>query len=111
MHDRHEPHEPLGAPDCGLCGNPITSRLADRATEFDPLDLPGQWVEYVVVDVRGALVRYQVADGSAGPRKTVATTLTQALGIGLSDLPGARFTCWEAPAPEGGTYQSAFTLV
>lgn len=70
----------------------------------------GKRVEYVVVELRGALARYQAAGDLSQTDKTVAAGLAEELGIGLVDLVGCRFTCWETPA-EYGVIQSGFKLV
>ncbi|MEV7598394.1 hypothetical protein AB0O91_13550 [Kitasatospora sp. NPDC089797] len=104
MHNHDGPHE---APGCGICGHPT-----DPGRESDPLELPGQWVEFVVLEVFGALVRFRAADGSAAPGTTVAAVLAQQLGIAPAELPGTRFRCWEAPDAEGhGVYRTVFGLL
>ncbi|MFE3070487.1 hypothetical protein [Streptomyces sp. NPDC059247] len=66
-------------------------------------------MEYVIVELRGALALYRAADDALRTGKTVAAGLAQELGVGIADLPGRRYTCWETPA-EYGVVQSGFEL-
>ncbi|MEE1752766.1 hypothetical protein [Streptomyces sp. SP18CS02] len=66
-------------------------------------------MEYVVIELRGALACYQDTDDLSRTGRTVAAGLAEELGIDLADLPGCRYTCWETPA-EYGVFQSGFEL-
>ncbi|MEU9314998.1 hypothetical protein [Streptomyces sp. NPDC048295] len=93
--------------DCGLCGQPLSVQHEQHGD--GSMAGSGKRVEYVIVGLRGALACYQAADDLLRTGKTVAAGLAQELGIGLADLPGRRYTCWETPA-EYGVIQSGFEL-
>ncbi|MET9435816.1 hypothetical protein [Streptomyces sp. NPDC006551] len=93
---------------CGLCGQALSTQHDQHGD--GSMTGVGKRVEYVVVELRGALARYQAAGDLSQTDKTVAAGLAEELGIGLVDLVGCRFTCWETPA-EYGVIQSGFKLV
>ncbi|WP_232791090.1 hypothetical protein [Streptomyces kanasensis] len=92
---------------CGLCGQVTNAGHEQHHEEW--VGRAGRRVEYLVIEVRGACAHYQAADEPSRTRKTGAAGLAEALGIGLADLPGCRYTCWETPA-EYGVFQSGFEL-
>ena len=92
---------------CGLCGQVMNARHEQHHEES--VGSAGMRVEYVVIEVRGACAHFQAADAPSRTRKTGAVDLAEALGIGLADLPGRRYTCWETPA-EYGVIRSGFEL-
>ncbi|MFE4517939.1 hypothetical protein ACFRMQ_27555 [Kitasatospora sp. NPDC056783] len=96
---------------CGLCGRPTDARQHDHHPEPAGGREAGERVEYVVVEVRGALARYRRADDpGARAHRTVAPDLAARLGVGPADLAGRHFTCRQVPDPDGVT-MSDFRLV
>jgi len=92
---------------CGLCGSTLSAQHGQHGD--GSTTGAGKRVEYVVVELRGALACYQAADDVSRAGKTVAAGLAEELGISLADLLGRRYTCWERPA-EHGVIQSGFEL-
>ncbi|MEU3353173.1 hypothetical protein [Streptomyces sp. NPDC037389] len=94
---------------CGLCGQLMDAQHSHQQHDEELATGQGKRVECVVVELRGAVAHYQVADGSSRTHKTGAAGLAEQLGIDLSELLGRRYTCWEEPA-EYGVVQSEFKL-
>ncbi|MFE0652504.1 hypothetical protein ACFVZH_28390 [Streptomyces sp. NPDC059534] len=92
---------------CGLCGQPFGAQHEQHGR--GSMAGAGKRVEYVVIELRGALAYYQATADHSRTGKTVAAGLAEELGIDLADLPGCRYTCWETPA-EHGVIESGFEL-
>ncbi|MET9656696.1 hypothetical protein [Streptomyces sp. NPDC006510] len=95
---------------CGLCGQPSSAQHAQHAQHGEgSVAGAAKRVEYVVVELRGALAHYRAADDLSRAGKTVAAGLAENLGIDPADLPGCRYTCLETPV-EYGVIRSGFEL-
>jgi hypothetical protein len=98
----------VGRPDrwCCIAGNlsfVIPQEEALAAT-------PGARVEYVVIELRGAIAHYEPVEDPVRMFKTVAAGLAEELKVGVTELVGCRFSCW-VEAAEYGVFESDFRLV
>lgn len=84
---------------CGLCGQVVNARH-EQHHEGSAVGA-GRRVEYVVIGLHGANALYHAADEPSRTRRTSAANLAKALGVGLPDLPGRHYTCWEVPGEYG----------
>ncbi|MFI5972999.1 hypothetical protein [Streptomyces sp. NPDC051452] len=94
---------------CGLCGRPLDAQHSPQEHDFPTSAEPGNRVEYVVVEVRGAVAHYQAVDNPSKTNKTGAVELAEELGIDSSTLVGRHYTCLVTPA-EYGVIRSDFRL-
>lgn len=93
---------------CGLCGQVMDARHEQNHEES--VVGAGRRVEYVVVELRGAIAHCRTAEEPSRTSRTGAADLAKYLGIDLPDLLGRHYTCWETPT-EYGVIRGGFELV
>ncbi|MFE3198091.1 hypothetical protein [Embleya sp. NPDC059237] len=95
---------------CEICGRILDAQHSHGQGGDPSVAEQGVWMEYVVVEIRGAIAHCQRANDPSRTLRTVAAGLAEQLGVDPSDLPGLHYTCWVVRA-EHGVIQSQFRVV